>query len=194
MKPSKISFIIFCIISILFAIHAFINKSGWLFDQFLGIFIMLTFLIFYRKLKLNFYTYTLLGIALLLHHAGTFGFYNISPLPIQYDHLTHIFGLFAFTLATFNFLRYKDLNKPELILITFLAASGFGAFIEVYEFIGHLFRNSLFWNLFAGLTLDKTDQGREWANSMIDLLYNSLGVVIAIITINIKNYLRVLSI
>ena len=181
MKSAKLSFIIFCIFSILFGIHAYINKSGWVFDQFLGIAIMLVFLKFYRPLKLNFYTYTFLAIALLLHNAGTFGFYDISPIPIQWDHITHSFGLFAFTLVAYNFLRTKGLNTLELISLTLLVGLGFGAFIEIYEFLGHLYRNNLFFKIFSGLILDKTDQGREYANSMIDLLYNSLGVIIAII-------------
>lgn len=189
MKAVKISFLVFCIISIIFAVHAYINNTGWLFDQFLGITIMLIFLKFYRPLKLRFYTYTLLALALLVHHAGTFGFYNISPLPIQYDHITHILGLFAFTLAIFNLLKYKISNTVELIFITLLVGSGFGAFIEVYEFVGHLFRSNLFFNLFSGLILDKTDQGREWVNSMIDLLYNSIGCILAITFAKIKeNY------
>lgn len=187
MKSAKISFVIFCIISILFGIHAYINKSGWVFDQFLGIILMLVLLKFYRPLKLNFYTYTFLAIALLFHNAGTFGFYDVSPIPIQWDHITHSFGLFAFTLAAFNFLAYKNLNTLELIVLAFLVGSGFGAFIEIYEFIGHLYRESLFFNLFSGLILDKTDQGREYANCMIDLLYNSIGVIAAIIVGKIKN-------
>jgi len=190
MRISKVPFIIFCIISILFGIHAYLNNTGWIFDQILGIIIMLIFLKFSRQLKLNTFTYVLLGIALLIHHAGTFGYYDISPLPFQYDHLTHGFGLFAFTLATLNFLYYKNLNTMELILISLLIGLGFGAFLEIYEFLGHLYRNNLLFNLLSGLILDKTDQGREYANSMIDLLYNFLGCLIAIVVGEIRFYFK----
>lgn len=194
MKLAKISFAVFCMISILFAVHAYLNKTTWLFDQFLGIIIMFVLLLSYKKLRLNFYTFTFLAVALLIHNAGTFGFYNISPVPVQYDHMTHAVGLFAFTLAVHNILKHKNFTTIGLILITFLVSSGFGAFIEIWEFLGHLNRNSLFLNIFAGLTLDKTDMGREWANCMIDLLYNSLGCLAAIVIINIKNYFKAWSI
>ena len=190
MRISKIPFVIFCVIAILFGIHAYTNNTGWVFDQILAIAIMLLFLKFSRKLKLNNFTYILLGLAFLAHNAGTFGYYNVSPISIQWDHITHTLGLFAFTLAAFNFLSYKNLSPTELILITLLVGLGFGAFIEIYEFLGHLYKNNLFFSIFSGLILDKTDQGREYANSMIDLLYDSLGVIIAIVVGKIKVYFK----
>lgn len=179
----KLILILFTFIAILFAIHAYINKTGWLFDQIFAVILLLISLIFRKKLRLNPFLYFVLALAITIHDAGTFGFYNQSPVFIQYDHLTHFFGLFAVTLFFYNYLSKKiEFSWFEVVLISFLIGMGIGALIEIYELVAHLSRN----NFFMGLVLDETDQGREWINSMTDLLYNSAGCLIAIILKQLK--------
>lgn len=183
----RLLFVFFTAIAVVFAIHAYINKTEWFSDQFLAVSLLLIGLIFHKKLKLNPYLYFILALSITIHDAGTFGFYNISPVSIQYDHITHFFALFSLTLFFYNYFYKKaEFNILEISIISLLIAMGIGALIEIWEFIGHITRT----NFFAGLTLDKTDQGREWVNSMIDLLYNGAGCLAAIL---IKQFKRMIN-
>jgi hypothetical protein len=180
----KLLFLLFTIITILFAFHAYKYQTGWLNDLILITLPYLTLLyIFRKKLRLNSPTYFILALAMTLHNAGTFGYYNISPIFIQYDHITHFFGLFAVTLLFYNyFSKNIEFGYLEIAIISFLVGMGIGALIEMWELLAHLTRN----DFFMGLTLDKTDQGREWINSMIDLVYNSLGCLFVIVVKQLK--------
>ena len=180
----KLLFIIFLIITALFAYHSYTNKTGWFNDHILiTIPYLLLLFIFRKKLKLSPFTYFLLALAMTLHNAGTFGYYNVSPIFIQYDHLTHFFGLFAVTFAFYNyFSKNIEFSYLEIAIISFLVGMGIGALIEIWELIAHFARN----DFFMGLTLDETDQGREWINSMIDLIYNGAGCLFVIIVKQLK--------
>lgn len=185
LKKSKFRFIfiIFTLISAIFAIHAYNNQTGWFFDQITAVIIMFLILIFRKKLKLNPYLYYLLGIALIIHNAGTFGFYNQSPIIVQYDHITHFFAYFVLTLIFYNYFSKKmEFSWFEVALVSLFIVMGIGALLEIWEFIAFLYRSEFL----AGLTLDNTDQGREWINSMIDLVYNGAGCISAIILKQLK--------
>ncbi len=180
----RLLFILFIIITIIFAIHSYTNKTGWFNDHILiTIPYLILLLIFRKKLKLNPFIYFILALAMTIHNAGTFGFYNISPLPIQYDHITHFFGLFAVTFFFYNYLSKKlEFSLLEIAVISVLIGMGVGALIEIWELIAHFTRN----DFFMGVVLDKTDQGREWTNSMIDLVYNALGCISVVILKQLK--------
>ena len=180
----RLLFIIFLIITILFSYHAYTNKTGWFNDHILITIPYLTLLFLFRKkLRLNTTTYFILAAAMTIHNAGTFGYYNISPLPIQYDHITHFFGLFSVTLFYYNyFSKNSELSWFEVGTIAFLAGMGTGALIEIWELLAHYTRN----DFFMGVVLDKTDQGREWTNSMIDLVYNGAGCITVIVLKQLK--------
>lgn len=179
-------FVFFTLIAVLFAIHAYKYKTEWFLDQIVAIILLFTGLLFHKKLRLNPFLYFILALAVTVHNAGTFGFYNVSPTVIQYDHITHFLGLFAITLFFYNYyMRNAGLSILEISIVSILIAMGIGALIEIWEFIGHITRN----NFLAGLTLDKTDQGREWENSMIDLVYNGIGCLAAIF---IKQFKRMI--
>lgn len=183
----RLLFILFSLIAILFAVHAYQNQTGWLFDQIIAISLFSLAIIFRKKLRLTPFMYYLLALAITLHNAGTFGFYNVSPIFIQYDHITHFFGLFALTLFFYNlYSKNTEFSWFEVALISFLITMGIGALIEIWEFVAHLTRNEFL----AGLVLDKTDQGREWVNSMIDLVYNAAGCLFAIIIKQLKRIIN----
>ena len=179
----RLLFFIFLIISILFAYHAYTNQTSWFNDQITAIIILFLVLIFRKKLKLNPFLYFLLGASFIIHDAGTFGFYNISPVFIQYDHITHFFAYFTLTLIAYNYFSKKiELSWLEVAVISFLIVMGIGALLEIWELIAHLTRS----DFLAGFVLDKTDQEREWINSMIDLVYNGAGCLFAIVIKQLK--------
>lgn len=185
----KFLFILFLIITILFAYHSFTNKTGWFNDHTLiTIPYLILLFIFRKKLKLSAFTYFILAAAMTVHNAGTFGYYNISPLPIQYDHITHFFGLFAVTLFFYNYFSKKiEFSYLEIAILSFLIGMGVGALIEIWELIAHYARN----DFFMGVVLDRTDQGREWTNSMIDLLYNGAGCLAVVVVKQLKRTIKI---
>ncbi len=166
---------------------------GWIPD--ICVFIILTLFYYwmYDTLKMNMPIFTMLIIGHLAHAMGIFGWYYISPIPIQWDHITHVFGILPFALLFFRWIEQwmdvKFCTKKNLLLIftVFLAATGVGAVNELSEFIGYLslgFGEGAF--MFGpgdGVTgLQGTDLvdalGGGWINEGWDFVYNTVGIII----------------
>ena len=87
----------------------------------------------YDTFGMNMPIFTMLIIGHILHAAGIFGWYATSPVPIQWDHITHFFGAFPYALLFFRFFGQwtdsKWFTKKNflLLLAVFLAATGVGA-------------------------------------------------------------------
>ena len=154
----KTKLYIFSIIVFLIFIYEAIklNVRTYIADSILIIIFLTIFYIFYEKLNLNKFSYLVIILALAIHNLGVFGFYyqsplryfdpvwekHISPHPFQWDHITHFFGMFAFSVLLFNyFSKYFTKNRFTncmIILSIFLAVQGLGALTELYEFAGYL--------------------------------------------------------
>ena len=151
------------------------------------LFMILTLILFslYKKLNLNILSYSSFILAMLFHNLGAFGFYNNSPIPFQWDHLTHIVGSFAITLILFqflkNFLTTSKFKNIYLIIILILASLGAGVIIEYYEFIGYFLVGEGMGGLGHGVGDIATELGNSaWFNTMFDLIYNLIGTLIAL--------------
>lgn len=177
---------------------------GWIPD--LIIFMALTLFYYwtYDTFKMNSPILTLLIIGHLLHATGIFGWYNISPVPIQWDHITHFFGALPFALLFFKWMEQwmdvKLFTKRNLLLIAavFLAATGVGAVVELSEFIGYLSLGfgdgALMFGPGDGVAgLQGTDLidaiGGGWINEGWDFVYNTLGIITGIL---IMLFIRIL--
>ena len=140
--------------------------------------------------------FTLLIIGHLTHAMGIFGWYHISPVPIQWDHITHIFGALPYALLFFRFfeqwadVRWFSKKNLLLLLAVFLAATGVGAVVEMSEFVGYLslgFGEGAFMfgpgDGIAGHSgSDLIDViGGGWINEGWDFMYNTVGIIIGII-------------
>ncbi len=150
-------------------------------------FVVLTLIAFilYKKLDLDLWSYGAFMVALLFHNAGAFGWYNISPLPIQWDHITHITGIFAPTLMLFRFSRRffstKAFHNAYVILFTILAALGIGVFVEFYEFAGYFIVGEGVGGLGQGEGDFTTELGESlWLNTMLDMIFNLVGAIFGI--------------
>jgi len=157
---------------------------------------VLLFLYFNRNLlRLNPTIYSLVAFGMLLHDFGILGFYATSPVPIQWDHLTHFFGGLPIALLLFNFLRpWMSPKLPTrtvtLIALVFFAALGVGALVEVNEFWGFLklgFGNGAFQfgpgDSFPGIGSDINAIsliGGGWINEGWDLTYDIIGILAGI--------------
>ena len=164
------------------------DNTDYLYD--IGFSIVLLLLIFWfrKPLKLSNFTFILLIFAIFLHTGGgVIGFYNESPVPISWDYLTHFIGVFAATVTIFPMLsQYFSNDKKHNILIVILMVLlglGVGALIEQIEFISYnIFGEGTGFFRFGGL--GDTSTGNilgGYINSMLDLQYNFLGAVVAVI-------------
>ena len=150
-------------------------------------FIVLAIILFlvYEKLDLDLASYSLALLGLLLHNAGAFGWCNISPLPIQWDHITHVVGIAAATLLLFRSCRrFLTANKHHnrfLFLVILLASLGIGVIIEFYEFAGYFIVGEGAGGLGQGEGDIATELGDSlWLNTMLDMVYNLLGAFIGL--------------
>lgn len=170
------------------------------------IFAALTVLLAYyaNALKLKVPVLTLVILGMLLHGFGVLGFYGVSPLPIQWDHVTHFVGLFAFALLIFGFVeqwmdaRVFSKKNVFLFILIFLAAQGVGAVIELSEFAGYLkwgFGEGAFAfgpgdGLPSAAHTDAIDNiGGGWINTGWDLIFNSLGILAAMLILVVRRAL-----
>ena len=190
----KILTIISILIFIVMIQIAYLNGVyGWIPDIVVFIILTLFYYWMYDTFRMNMPIFTLLIIGHLTHAMGIFGWYHISPVPVQWDHITHIFGAMPFALLFFRWMEQwmdaKFFTKKNLLLLlaVFLAATGVGAVNELSEFIGYLnlgFGDGAFMfgpgDGVAGLEgSDLIDAiGGGWINEGWDFVYNTIGIIV----------------
>lgn len=155
--------------------------------------------------KLNLPVYTLLVLSFVSHLMGIFGWYTTSPVFLQWDHVTHGFPLFAFTLFLFNFSnqwmdnRFWSTKTWGVLVFVLLAALGIGAVVENIEFGGYLALGYGEGALFLGgagdgipMTTGQMDAinnlGGGYINTEIDLVWNALGTLAGIVLMCILHF------
>jgi len=168
---------------------------------FSGITLLLAY--FAEDIRLSVPVQTLVILGMIPHALGVFGFYGASPFPIQWDHVTHLAGLFGFALLFAGFLsqwmdaRVWSRRNVMLFILIFFAASGVGALIELSEFVGYLkygigqgafaFGPGDGFETFVGNTSDKiADIGGGWINTGWDLTFNTFGILLGIVAFIIR--------
>lgn len=171
------------------------------------IFILLSFLYYFNfsRWNLTIPIYALLTFGNVLHSLGVFGFYGNSPLPVQWDHITHFFGALPFAMLFFQILKDKFTTKFftwknfGTFIMVILLATGIGAIVELSEFAGFLvngFGNGALafgtGDGFANLPQDQITSminvvGGGWINEGWDFMFNTAGILIGLL-IMIKIY------
>lgn len=169
---------------------------AWIPDLILFIGLTLFYYWTYHTFRMTLPIFTLLIIGHILHACGIFGWYHLSPVSIQWDHITHFFGALPFALLFFRWMEQwmtttLFTRKNLLILIAiFMAATGVGAVVELSEFIGYLnlgFGDGAF--MFGPgdgvIGLEGSDLidslGGGWINAGWDFTYNTLGIITGMI-------------
>ena len=199
---SKLIYITGIIFFILIIIYSYAsNVNEYVLDSVISI-VTITLIFLIRKhINLTNISFFLLILALLFHDFGVFGFYNKTPILIQYDHFTHFFGLFAVSILIFNifkqFFKKSKITNLILILFVFISSLGIGSLIEQTEYLGYLrFGTGQGLLKFGGLGDTPFDDknlramdiiGGGWINTMLDLNYNFLGALIGTITMYLIN-------
>jgi len=154
------------------------SEYGYYFENFLCIFLIGVMDLKGDKLKLNNWT---IGLALLffaLHSSGVFGFYNLSPFPVPYDWILHFFGMFVLSIILLNWLGTNVVTCSLVIL----AVLGVGSLIETTEYLGYLGLGEGEGLLFYGSgDIDDINYvGGGWINTMVDLVFNTLGSLLGL--------------
>ncbi|MDD5192925.1 MAG: hypothetical protein PHH54_03000 [Candidatus Nanoarchaeia archaeon] len=133
-------------------------------------------------LKYNFSYFVLSGLSMwgLLHMLGggiianKMVLYAYQLLPfLRYDMFVHLFGFFFATLFSYYVLK-PYLKKTSFAVLIFLAfiGMGLGALNEIVEFI-------------AVLVMPQTGVG-GYENTMLDIVFNTIGSILAVIWIKLK--------
>ncbi len=156
-------------------------------DSLLIIIVLSILYIYSGDFKTDNRVYLVVVLGFVLHNMGVFGFYSQSPVFIQWDHITHMFGSFAATRVVYNFfVKEKLMNtlskKVVLSLFIVLIALGVGAFVEFLEFIGYFLIGEGAGVFGHGLGDINTEFfNSEWFNTMFDMLYNMVGAILGLI-------------
>ena len=191
-KSLLIVFLVGVLIFLFFGIYSHFTVREYLWDSISSLIIIVLVLFLRKPLHLRAYSLLLIILALAAHLSGVFGFYNITPISMQYDHFTHFFGLFAVSTAIFHFLEplfsWSKKNNFLVFMMILFCSLGIGAFVEQVEYVGYVSLGTgpgLF--QFGGLgdtpfteeNLRVMDMlGGGWVNAMLDLNYNFLGAFI----------------
>ncbi len=162
--------------------------------------------------RLTIPVYTMIVLSLAAHLMGIFGWYNVSPLFIPWDHVTHAVPLFTFTIFLYNFShqwmeRFWSKKTWALMVLILLGGLGIGALIENVEFAGFLALGYGEGGLFFGGPGDGTavtsaqadaiqEFGGGYLNTELDLVWNAIGALAAIVLMSLRHFMfkkRVLS-
>ena len=158
----------------------------------------------YRFWRLSRPVYALVVLSLTSHLMGIFGWYNTSPIPLSWDHITHGLPMFSFTLLIYGFMhqwmdrKYWKAKTWAIMILVLLSAMGIGAAIENVEFLGFLTvgygEGALFFGGAGDVTLPATqaqilkDIGGGYWNTELDLLWNLAGALAGIILMSAVYY------
>lgn len=163
----------------------FLKRSNIEFLIYVGAIIFVLAILGLLSIKIKFSNFVLIGLSLVgfLHMLGGALIINGSRLYVhyfvlglvKYDLIIHFLGIFFAVFLFYeilkNHLKLGDIPKFILFLILFFAGLGIGGLHEIIEFI-------------LVLALPETGVG-GYANTMWDMIANSLGALSAFILLNI---------
>lgn len=171
-----LSIVVFIFFSVWGIIDIIIRNNDYIADRFFIASLALVSYFLYKRLHMNI-SIMLVGLAAIMLHS--LKLYGNTYLGLSFDHYMHFIGGFATALIFYNYL-YHELKKKGHLQIFILAVcitAGLGSFMEIMEFTGY----SLFGEGNGLLFYGAGDFG-EWNNAAWDMIYNTLGAVIASFT------------
>ena len=186
MKYTKfqIGILIFTILYTLIFTFIFLRRGNY---EFLGYVVVLVFfilLIWYLHILFNFTTGVLFGMSIwgLLHMAGggiiinNAVLYAYWLLPfLKYDMFVHAFGFGMATILSYQILKnsfVKDVSRLKISIFLVFIGMGLGALNEIVEFV-------------MTLLIANTGVG-GYENTMLDIIFNTIGSIIAAIYVDLK--------
>lgn len=186
MKIKKVDLFIllFNIIYLIIFTFLFIGRENYEFLMYIGVVVFFLILISILHLKYNFSYFVLEGLSIwgLLHMFGGYFIvgehvlygYQIFPF-LRFDQFVHAFGFGFATLFSYEILKLnlnKNHSKIAVSILLVLIGVGLGALNEIIEFI-------------AVFLIPQTGVG-GYNNTMWDIVFNTIGAVLAVIWINLR--------
>lgn len=191
LKKRQIPLLILNAVYLLIAIVYYLSRENYEFLMYVGIVILLFFVILATNKKMNYPNVILWGLTIwgMLHmlggvKIGSSVIYAKMLIPIigapynifRYDQFVHIFGFGIATLAMFvllkPFLRFPIKKWTLISILIIMAGFGVGALNEMIEFT-------------ATVLVPETGVG-GFINTSLDLVSDFIGAVLAMIYIRIK--------
>lgn len=185
-RPKQLKFIYAAfLIFFLYIIIYSLNKGDghYIFGTIKFIIFITLFFLFFDKINMNLTIFIGLGIAMVLHSMGRFGYFNKTLIGIPWDVVTHFVSSFFTALALFKILEKTNMAYGWQIFFVLLAGIGLAATGEFLEFFGAtrtpdgqgLLGTEAKGSPVAWLSADYWD-------TMKDLLMNTLGLITGIIS------------
>jgi len=186
MKIKKIDLFILLvnIIYLIIFTFLFLGRENYEFLMYIGVVAFFLVFISLLHLKYNFSYGVLIGLSSwgLLHMLGGYFIvgehvlygYQIFPF-LRFDQFVHAFGFGFATLFSYYILKpnlNKNYSKWGISILLVLIGMGLGALNEIVEFI-------------AVLLMPQTGVG-GYENTMRDIVFNTIGAVLAVIWINLR--------
>ncbi|MFW6283388.1 MAG: DUF2238 domain-containing protein [Minisyncoccales bacterium] len=195
-KKGQLPILISIVLLIIIFSYLSLERKNYEFLMYIGIIIILAgiFIITNKKSKIS--NRVLWGMVLwaFMHMSGGLLFikdqklYTIVLIDLfkignetvfRYDQLVHIVGFGIATYLIYELIRdylNDKTNWKILSMVLIFAGMGIGVVNEILEFI-------------AVVILPETGVG-GYENTLLDLISNTIGAIIVVIFINIKNYLK----
>jgi hypothetical protein len=178
---SLIIFLGFILVAFILDVKDYINDSIFMI-------LILSFLFWrYDSFKLKSWIFLLIIFSFALHNMGVYGYYGVSPINLQWDHVTHFVGEFVAAVFVYNLFFAKGFfhtgrgSKLIVYLLVLLSVLGIGVLVEFLEFFGYLFVGDGMGVFGHGLGDINTEfVNGEWFNTMFDFIYNFFGALIGI--------------
>jgi len=192
LKKGQLSILVTIVFLVLFFSLLSFKRENYEFLMYLGVIILLVIVFVFTSKKLDLSNCVLWGMVLwaFMHMSGGLIFingqrlYTIVLLEIfkigeevffRYDHLVHIVGFGVATWLLYELIK-NSLNEKTswkvLSLLLVFGGMGVGALNELIEF-------------FAVVILPETGVG-GYENTLLDMVSNTIGAIIAVIIINLK--------
>ena len=154
------------------------------------------------RLTIPLYTLVVLGFA--THLMGILGWYSVSPIPLQWDHVTHGVPMFTLTAVLYSFMRpwlgrFWSGKTWAILFLVLLGGLGLGSVVENIEYLGYLTFGHGEGALFLGgpgdglpLTseqlTDVQEFGGGYINTEVDLVWNLFGTVAALLVMSLIHF------
>lgn len=138
---------------------------------------------FFNKINMNLLIFVGLGIVMVLHSMGRFGFFDKTVAGIPWDVLTHFISSYFTALAIFKFLEKSNLARGWQIFIVLMSGIGIATIGEFLEFFGAI--QTPDGQGFLGTEAKGSPiawLSPDYWDTMKDLVMNTLGILTGIAT------------
>jgi len=178
MSEKRVMTFLAILITVIIAVSTFVfwrnENTEFVYYNMLFVILFVMFLFANRRLKFRIPVIASLGVVMLMHLSGGLVYiggtrlYDIPLGPIHYDNLLHLAMGIVFAFISLNLFHrvhsWRDSHPGAFFSFIVLVTLGFGALVEIAEFIGVAF-------------LGAPGVG-DYANNARDLVFDMLGAIV----------------